>query len=249
LRNWFTDPETLTVLTYNMQQGTDVEGNRNLHDQLRFIQKVNPDIIGLQESDSARPSLGNTDSARFFAERLGYYMYYGPNTISGTFGTAILSRFPLENPRTFFTYSTIDEVGTAVAEIEVEGRRIGLFNSHPAGPGEVKSAHARALVAECAKYEHVITMGDHNARPGTPAYEIVAEALSNTWIEKYPDGSGPPHPSWPESTPENRHYDVSTRRIDHIFVSPNFEVVESYYVFSPESETDHPAHWSVLRMK
>ena len=242
-------PETLTVLTYNMQQGTDVEGNRNLHGQLVFLRKVNADIIGLQESDTARPSQGHTDAPRFFAENLGYHVYYGPNTISGTYGTAILSRFPLEHPRTIFTYSTIDEVGTAVAEIQVGGRRIGLFNNHPAGPEEVKRAHAEALVNECAPYESVITMGDHNTRPGSPAYELVTDVLSETWLQMYPGGSGPPHPHWPESTPENWDYDVSTRRIDYIFTSPNFEVVESYYVLSPDSETDHPAHWSVLRWK
>ncbi len=244
-----TSPDTLTVITYNMQQGTDMEGHQNLHGQLAFLREVNADIIGLQESDTARPSQGQTEAPRFFAERLGYHVYYGPNTISGTYGTAILSRYPLENPRTIFTYSTIDEVGTAVAEIQVGGRRIGLFNNHPAGPEEVKRAHAEALVNECAPYEHVITMGDHNTRPGSPAYDMVADVLSETWLRMYPDGSGPPHPRWPESTPENRGYDVSTERIDYIFTSPGFEVLESYYVLSPDSETDHPAHWSVLRWK
>ncbi|HOF41322.1 MAG TPA: endonuclease/exonuclease/phosphatase family protein, partial [Candidatus Hydrogenedentes bacterium] len=242
-------PNTLTVLTYNMQQGTDVEGHQNLYGQLAFLRAVNADIIGLQESDTARPSQGHTDAPRFFAEGLGYHVFYGPNTISGTFGTAILARFPLENPRTLFTYSTVDEVGTAVAEIQVGGRRICLINNHPAGPEEVKRAHAEALVNECASCEHVITMGDHNTRPGSPAYDIVADVLSETWLRKYPGGSGPPHPRWPESTPENRGYDVSTKRIDYIFASPDFEVLESYFVLSPDSETDHPAHWSVLRCK
>ncbi|MGI6460323.1 MAG: endonuclease/exonuclease/phosphatase family protein [Candidatus Hydrogenedentales bacterium] len=244
-----TRPDTVTVLTYNMQQGTDVEGHQSLQRQLAFLRMVDADIIGLQESDAARPSLGHTDAPRFFAEGLGYHVYYGPNTISGTFGTAILSRYPLENPRTFFTYSTIDEIGTAVAEIQVGDRRIGLFNNHPAGPEEVKRAHAEALVNECAPYKHVITMGDHNTRPDSPAYAIVADVLSETWLQRYPDGNGPPHPSWPGSTPENRGYDIRTRRIDYVFASPGFEVLESYYVLSPDSETDHPAHWSVLRWK
>lgn len=243
------NPGTLTVLTYNMQQATDTEGHRNLYGQLEFLRKVDADIIGLQESDGARPSLGNIDVTRFFAETLGYHVYFGPNAISGTYGTAILSRFPLKNHRTLFTYSTVDEVGTAAAEIEIGGRRIGLFNNHPAGPEEVKLAHAQALVKECAQYDYVITMGDHNTRPDSPAYAVVAEVLSETWLRKNPDGVGPPHPLWPESTPENRDYDVTTRRIDYVFASPNFEVLESYYVLSPDSQTDHPAHWSVLGWK
>lgn len=35
-------------------------------------------------------------------------------------------------------------------------------------------------------------------------------------------------------------------RIDHIFVSQSFKVLEAYYLPSPVSETDHPAHWAVL---
>jgi hypothetical protein len=37
-----------------------------------------------------------------------------------------------------------------------------------------------------------------------------------------------------------------TGRIDHIFVSPAFRVVESCYVPPPDSQTDHPAHWTIL---
>ena len=237
--------KTLTVLTYNMQQGSEKEGDRNFHDQLAFIRKVNPDLIGLQESDGARTSGANIDAVRFFADALGYYVYFGPNTISGTFGTAILSRFPLENPRTFFTYSTIDEVGTAVAEIEVGGRRIGVFNSHPAGPPDVMLAHARALVEECAKYDHVIAVGDYNSRQSSDAYAVVAEVLSDSWLQLYPDGVGAAHPAWPGDGPEENTLDME-RRIDHVFVSGDFNVEETYNVLAPDSETDHPAHWSIL---
>ena len=237
--------KTLTVLTYNMQQGSEKEGDRNLYDQLAFIRKVNPDLIGLQESDGTRTSGANIDAVRFFADALGFHVYYGPNTISGTFGTAILSRFPLENPRTFFTYSTIDEVGTAVAEIEVGGRRIAVFNSHPAGPPHVMLAHARALVEECAKYDHVIAVGDYNSRPSSDAYAVVAEVLSDSWAKLYPDGVGAAHPEWPGDGPEENTLDMAGR-IDHIFVSDDFNVEETYNVPAPDSETDHPAHWSIL---
>jgi hypothetical protein len=37
-----------------------------------------------------------------------------------------------------------------------------------------------------------------------------------------------------------------TDRIDHIFLSHNFRVIESYYLPPADSETDHPAHWAVV---
>jgi len=38
-----------------------------------------------------------------------------------------------------------------------------------------------------------------------------------------------------------------TNRIDHIFLSKDFKVVEAHYLPAPESGTDHPAHWAVVR--
>jgi endonuclease/exonuclease/phosphatase family metal-dependent hydrolase len=234
----------IIVMTYNFQQGSEPEGDQNYAGQLAFIRAVDPDIIGLQESDTPRPSGGNVDAARYFADALGYHVYYGPNTISGTYGTAILSRFPLENPRTFFTYSDVDEVGTAVAEFTHDGRRVAFLNSHPAGSDAVKHAHVDALIAEAAKYEHVISVGDYNFRQDSPYYAKLTAVLNDSWLSIYPDAIGQPGPGAQSTGPLDM-----TRRIDHIFVSDSFDAVESYYVPEPESQTDHPAHWSVLRWR
>lgn len=234
----------LTVLTYNIQQGSAANGAQDYWGQLEFLRKVNADIIGLQESDTTRPSGGNVDAARFFAESLGYYHYYGPNTVSGTFGTAILSRFPLENPRTFFSYSNIDEIGTAVAEVEVGGRRIAFFNSHPAGNHEAHDAHVEALIEEAWKHKHVVAVGDFNFRQSSSYYAKVTAPLVDSWLSLYPDAKGAAHPMWREVASDRLDM---TDRIDHIFVSPDFEVVEAYYVPAPTSRTDHPAHWAIIR--
>jgi endonuclease/exonuclease/phosphatase family metal-dependent hydrolase len=235
----------LTILTYNIQQGSEEAGRESYWEQLDFLRAVDADLIGLQESDVARPSGGNVDAARFFADHLGYHYYYGPNAISGTFGTAILSRFPIENPRTFFTYSTTDEIGTAVIEVTVGGRTIAFFNSHPAGRHEAHQAHVDALYDEVRKYDHVIAVGDYNCRQSSSYYAKLVEVLEDSWLSLYPDAIGPAPPEGfasPEKYPE---LDMKNR-IDHIFVSPTFQVIASYYVPAPESVTDHPAHWSVV---
>lgn len=79
---------SLVVMTYNTQQSNDDFGERSFDAQLALIRKVSPDILALQESDSTRISLNNNDYVRYFAENLGYYSYYGPTTVTGTFGTA-----------------------------------------------------------------------------------------------------------------------------------------------------------------
>ncbi len=249
VRGWpKADPGTssqLTILTYNIQLGSEEQGDRNYRDQLAFIKKVNPDIIGLQESDSARPGGGNVDVARYFAESLGYYYYFGPSTISATFGTAIISRYPLQNPRSIFSFSDKDETGTAVAEIEVAGTRIALINSHPAGSDANFQGQADALVEAAAPYQHVIATGDYNSRPGSDHYETVTTRLKDSWRTLYSDGIGRRHPNIGYNRRDPETIDM-TAPIDHIFLTPNFTVGEAFYVPAPESETDHPAYWATV---
>ena len=68
--------------------------NALIRQQLALIRQVSPDILALQESDSTRISLNNNDYARYYAGKLGYYSYYGPKTLTGTYGTALLSKYP-----------------------------------------------------------------------------------------------------------------------------------------------------------
>lgn len=238
----------LRVLSYNMQQGSEETGDRNYFAQLELLRMLAPDIICLQESDTARPSGGNVNAARFFAEWLGFHAYYGPNTISGTYGTAILSRWPIENPRTFFTFSNKDEIGTSVIEI-VRGRRrrITVFNSHPAGNDAAHAAHANALAAEAAKCDYVIAAGDYNFRQGSPYYATVTGVLDDAWLRVRPDGIATEPPRGFTAEEAQVPLDM-THRIDHLFISKNIAVEEAWYLPPPASETDHPAHWATVRI-
>ena len=252
------DPKRLTILTYNHQQGAALGGNRNWENQLALIRAIDADLIGLQESDTPRASNGNVSAAKYFGAKLGYHIYYGPNTVSGTYGTAILSRFPLHDQRTIFTFSDEDEVGTAVAELDMQGKRIAFFNSHPSG--EIpRRCHALELVRQAAAYESVIAVGDFNSRPREEAYRIIAGQLKDSWLEKYPNGVGLLHSRLrPHGKPLDWHDSSSGEvsatgdtisipdRIDHIFVSKPFRVLESYFLPAPYSQTDHPAHWTVV---
>ncbi|MCC6699443.1 MAG: endonuclease/exonuclease/phosphatase family protein [Candidatus Hydrogenedentes bacterium] len=230
-----TTPDRLTILTYNMQQGSHDNADRNYRKQLALLREINADIIGLQECDTARPSGGSVDCVRYFADGLGYYSYYGPNTVSGTFGAAILSRFPLKNPWSFYTYSDSDEVGTAAAEMDIAGRMIAFFSNHPSGADDVMHAHVDALIAEASKYEHVIAVGDYNFRSDEPFYAKLAAKYLNTAAEL-----------GEEDVDAHGGQANLAGQIDHIFVSRGFRVIESHYLEAPESQTDHPAHWSIV---
>ncbi|MFX1364129.1 MAG: endonuclease/exonuclease/phosphatase family protein [Promethearchaeota archaeon] len=222
----------LTVMTYNLQQGVDIEGEKNYDNQLAIIEDVNPDILGLQECDTARMSHGSSDVVRYFANRLNYYSFYGPRTVTGTFGAAILSRYPIINPVTFFTYSDEDEVGTTEVQIKVGTLIFNVYVNHPSGSADVKQAHMDALMNRISGKTNVISMGDFNFRNNTIYYNMSVAVLQDAWVTASSRGV------------DGSSYDLSDR-IDYIFVSSSFTVLETRYINVPES--DHPALWTEIQ--
>jgi endonuclease/exonuclease/phosphatase family metal-dependent hydrolase len=233
-----TDQSSLVVMTFNIQQANDKFAEKSFDRQLALIRKVSPDILSLQETDATRISLNNNDYARYYAEQLGYYSYYGPTTVTGTYGTAILSKYPLLNTRTVFTYSDTDEIGVTEAEVEVGGHLLTIYDVHPDGSDTAKLAFAKALI-ERSKYKPYVTaLGDYNLRDYEEAYKLINSVYTNAWTSVYP------------SKISSDGVDMSGEdRIDHIFVSSSLGVRNPVYVLSPESATDHPVHWAEIFWK
>lgn len=214
------EKSSLTVMTYNIQQANDEDGRKSYLRQLEIIREIDPDIIALQESDSARIGLNNNDYVRYYASQLGYYSYFGPATSTGTYGTAILSLYPLENPHVIFSYSDQDEIGTTAFEIVVDGRHFSVFNVHPDGSDAAMLTFAETLLEQSADAAYVIALGDFNLRHTEEAYQRIAAVYHNV-----PDSEG---------------------HIDHIFLSHNLQMVDPVYVPAPQSATDHPLLYAVV---
>jgi endonuclease/exonuclease/phosphatase family metal-dependent hydrolase len=235
VQTWDVNKKSIVVMTYNIQEANDGFAERAYDRQLAMIQKVSPDILALQESDSARISLNNNDYVRYFAAKLGYYAYYGPTTVTGTFGTAILSKYPLTNPRTSFTFSDSDEIGTAEAEVKVGGRLFTIYDVHPDGSDTAKLVLARSVLERSHGKDNVIILGDYNLRDYEDAFQLIAAVYTNAWTSVYPSKIGA------DGT------DMSGKnRIDHIFFSPALRVRNPMYVLPPASATDHPVHWTEI---
>jgi endonuclease/exonuclease/phosphatase family metal-dependent hydrolase len=200
-----------------------------------LIRQVNPDVVALQETDSTRISLNNNDIVRYYANKLGYYSYYGPKTVTGTYGTALLSKYPLKIPLTFFTFSDKDEAGTVEAEIVVGDQTFTVFSVHPDESDPAMLVFAKTLLRRAQEKPQVIAMGDYNLRSYEEAYQVIDRVLKNAWTSVYPTGI------------DNNGLDMSgENRIDHIFVSPSLQTSDPVYLLPPESGTDHPAHWATI---
>ncbi len=218
-------------MTYNIQAGNDGAAERAVDRQLELIRAAAPDIVALQESDTARVGLNNDDYVRYFAAKLGWHAWYGPATVTGTFGTAILSRWPIRSPRVSFTFSDTDEIGTAEAEIDVGGRTFTIYNVHPDGDDAAMLAFARTLVQRASGRDRVIVLGDFNIRETDETWPMLEAAFTEAWAAVYPSRVGPDGADM-------------QRRIDHVMVSRDLGVRDPVYVLPPRSATDHPVHWT-----
>ncbi len=168
----------LAVMTYNIHQGFDNSGKVDPRVFLRSIQKANPDIVGLQESESNRPALANYDLVRWLATNLDMYSYYGPATKEQTYGVALLSKYPLKDVTTIPLPSIEDPRVLIGATIAFQGKDVRIFVTHLGLSVEDRYEQLRWILEEQIKKATLPTvfMGDLNTTgdedftlDGTPA--------------------------------------------------------------------------------
>ena len=75
--------------------------------------------------------MGNRDWAQYIAEDLGYYIDYGPATMTHTWGCLMLSKFPIKKSEHHLLPSPIGELACAIhATLDVYGQDVDFIVSH-----------------------------------------------------------------------------------------------------------------------
>ncbi|MHA2255006.1 MAG: endonuclease/exonuclease/phosphatase family protein [Candidatus Heimdallarchaeaceae archaeon] len=230
---------SLVIMTYNILQGINITSDWNFDGQLEIIKAVDPDILGLQECDPTRISGGNLDVVRYFASALNMYSYYGPKTVTNTYGCAILSKYPITNAYSFFAYSDVEQIGSAQAQITVGTTVFNVAVHHPAGrTDQVMRDQNLQMLDQVNGLSNIIYMGDFNYYPYSQMYN---DTLSTGLIDSYAQFYGVPAINLSELTgylpPNSDKYSA----IDHIFLSSGTVVSDAQYIEIGHS--DHPAYW------
>ncbi len=228
---------TLTISSYNIQQGFDDNANKNFEGQYEVLKALNPDIIGLQESDTSRISSGNSDIVRFINNRLKLYSYYGPKTVTGTYGIALLSKYPILNPKTFYMESKGEQTATIWAQIVVGSTTFNIFVTHLGNyedPAEDTSqiVQQENILSITTGLTNVILMGDFNFEPNTEQYNITVAQLYDCWDVSVGKTIGDVPDGWETRLP--------LERIDHIFVSGELNTSISSITYTGGNAADHP---------
>ena len=218
------DQHSLRILTYNIQQGYSLTGEKDFASQLALIRQANADVIGLEETDNARVAGGNSDVVRYMADRLNMYAYYGPSTVTGTFGVALLSRYPIQNAQVFFMYSQGEQTAAIQAQIAVGGKTFNLVVTHLGNGGPL--IQQQQLLQHLAGIKDVIAVGDFNFRPYEEQFQLTTGVLEDAWTASADQQILPPG------------QDLNDR-IDYVYLTPGTQVSSTQYL--GKGPSDHPA--------
>jgi len=261
-----TTDDALRVMSFNIRYGTAKDGDNHWDNRKAFLVDVlraeAPDIVGLQEALH--------DQIAYIVDALPDYSVVGVGRDDGVWKgeyTAILykrARLSLQRTDTFWFSETPTVVastswGNSITRIctwaqftTPDGRPLTVFNlhlDHQSQPSREKSAALlRARIDARDPKAPAIVMGDFNSGERNPAVATMREGgtLVDTFRVKHPDAS-------PVGTFTGFKYgQVSGEKVDYIFATADWEVVEAAIVRTERNQrypSDHFPVTAVLRRR
>lgn len=231
----------LRVMSYNVAQGINVDGQYDPEGIARVIEDSGATVVGLQEVSRSWLIAGSTDTVAWLARRLGVDYAYG-SAADG--GNVILSRFPIDPSSVTVADlpkgTTLIQRSVVLAEIDLGGTTITAMNTHlqhlvtPGIPDNQKEEdYAVIQVPQLERLfdfwdqrPRTVLTGDFNIRPDWRQYQVIIDA---GFVDGWDAGSGP------GSTTEDNGIPY---RIDYVFHTPDLVAVDAE-VIDTGASLDH----------
>ncbi|MEV7328744.1 endonuclease/exonuclease/phosphatase family protein [Micromonospora sp. NPDC093244] len=206
-------PQRLTVVAYNIRMGFGLDGRFDLAGLAGAIERQRPDVVLLSEVDRAWLLNGGHDTLDLLSDRLGMPYVFGP-AADPVWGDAVLSRWPVTDPRTLPLPAVGAPTGAQALAVTLDlgdGVRTAVVSTHlqpPPDEGPVVQARAVADFATgYAAGRPLVVAGDLNTEPGDEAFgQFTAAGLVDALSSARPLATSPA--------------DDPRQQIDHVFVSP-----------------------------
>lgn len=211
----------LRIMTFNILAGKDIHRELNLERTADVIAAAEPDVVGLQEVDRHYGERSEwADQTAELAARLGWTGEFSPGLDlepeSGRsqrrqFGDAILTPHRMHSftahALTNLDGTTDEPRGAGCAEIEIDGHRLQVINTHLDHRSPEQRRHQALQVRSLldATDGPAVVLGDLNARPDDPEVRLLSDGLRDA-AESLDQAAALTYPS-----------DSPTIRIDHIF--------------------------------
>ncbi|MEU8182224.1 endonuclease/exonuclease/phosphatase family protein [Micromonospora sp. NPDC049044] len=205
-------PERLTVVAYNIRMGFGLDGRFDLNGLTEVVDRQRPDVVLLSEVDRAWLLNGGHDTLDVVADRLGMPYVFGP-AADPVWGDAVLSRWPMRDPRTLPLAAVGAPTGAQALAVTLDlgdDVRTAVVSTHlqpPPGQGPVVQARAVAdFATRYAAGRPLVVAGDMNTEPGDEAFgQFTDVGLVDALAAARPLATSPA--------------DDPREQIDHIFVS------------------------------
>ena len=229
--------EQLSVMSYNVHHCNPPAkpGVIDVAAIAAVINKAKPDLVGLQEIDVNTGRSGKTiNQAEALAKLTGMNFYFGKaiDHDGGEYGVAILSKYPISDPKVFPLTSLADLKGEPrvllTAKIKLASGRMILFaNTHLDAQKSPENRMAQIkdinAIASKEKLPFLIT-GDFNAYPDSEVIRTMDEVFVRTC-----EDCAPTIPS-----------DKPVRSIDFVaFKRQSPFAIGSHQVVAAPDESDH----------
>ncbi|WP_137154484.1 endonuclease/exonuclease/phosphatase family protein [Rhizobium sp. FKL33] len=191
----------LRALTYNIHS---CRGSDRRHDPGRIAEVIaasGADVIALQELDVGRKRSGGIDQAEAIAAHLKMRAHFHPALYveDERYGDAILTALPSIRHRAAALPSRGEPRGALWIEIQLDGQRMQIFNTHFGLSSSERMLQAEALLGpgwighDCCRRAPVLLLGDFNAIPSSRAFrrlseplQVAAPRLGGRWLATFP---------------------------------------------------------------
>lgn len=218
----------LRIMTYNVHGCIGMDGKMSPERIARVIARHAPDVVALQELDVGRPRSGGIDQAETIARllRMQFHFQSVLHLEEEQYGNAVLTHLPLRLVKADGLPAPTrgprgERRGALWVAVELDGVEIQIINTHLGLRPDERRAQAKALVGDtwlghpdCRA--PVILCGDLNALPKSFTCRTLGTRLRDS------QASGTDAPA--QKTFFGRY---PAARIDHVFVDPAIEVIES----------------------
>jgi endonuclease/exonuclease/phosphatase family metal-dependent hydrolase len=218
----------LRIMTYNVHSCIGLDGRVSPERIARVIRGFDPDIVALQEIDLGRARTRHHDQAKMIAEELEMQATFCCTKEKGEelYGHALLSRLPTEVIKSgLLCNGAVGSFGEARGALLVKAKmdtgNFYVLNTHFGLRRRERASQVADLLGpdwlgQVPADQPIILCGDFNTLPGSHAYRVLTARVHDAQL----------------LVKDHRPLNTFTTllpftRIDHIFVSPHFEVYEA----------------------
>ncbi|XBW37824.1 hypothetical protein QEN19_003399 [Hanseniaspora menglaensis] len=145
-KSYHADDDIITAGVWTVHFGLDNDMWGSEDKMATIIRDMELDVVGLLETDTQRPLMGNRDLVQTLAHKLNMYYDYGPGPNKHTWGCILLSKYPIVKSTHHLLPSPVGELAPAIyATLQLDDDKfIDVFVFHSGQEEDVEDRYLQS---------------------------------------------------------------------------------------------------------